>query len=101
MKLNFLKFKKPSLPSLKSLRPQIFDVDLFWFVALGLFLIIFIITTLIGFKLFYSEYYESYKQIKSSENIENIMGIDKLKKAILKRNDFLNQKISLSKDPSM
>lgn len=101
MKIDFLKFKKPSLPSLKSLRPQIFNTDLFWFGALGVALFIFIVTGLIGFKLFYSQYFESYKNGQSTENIENTMNLNKLKNAILKRNNLINQEISLPRDPSM
>ncbi len=100
MKFNFSKFKKKSLPSLRSLRSQIFDVDLFWFVALGLCAVIIIVTISIGFKLFYSQYFGSYKT-SSSENFESTMNIDKLKSAIEKRNIFLNQKISPSHDPSL
>ena len=61
MKLNFLKLKRKGSPPLESLRPPIFDTDLFWFVSLGLGLVIFIITALIGFKLFYPQYSKSYK----------------------------------------
>lgn len=101
MKFNFLKFKKQGLPSLKSLRPQIFDVNLFWFMALGLSLVIFIITGFIGFRLFYSQYSESYKKSGSTENIERTMNINKLKDVILKRNELINQEITLPRDPSM
>jgi len=100
MKFTFLKFKKKGLPSLKSLQPQIFDVDLAWFGLLGLCLIILIITILVGFNLFYSQYFESYKQ-SGSIDVENIMNINKLKSAIDKRNTFINEQISLPRDPSL
>lgn len=101
MKFNFLKFRKKNLPSLESLQPPIFDINLFWFASLGLFLIIFIITAFVGFKFFYSQYFESYKDTKLTENFENIINIDRLKKAINKRNDFINKEISLPRDPSL
>lgn len=101
MKFIFLKLKKKGLPNLKSLKPQIFDIDLFWFVGLGLFLIVVVITGLVGFKLFYSLYTESYKDTKSAENFKNIINIDKLNSAIEKRNNFINQEISVPKDPSI
>src|SRR3989344_2125755 len=101
MKFNFLKLKKKGLPSLKSLKPQIFDIDLFWFVSLGLFLIIVFITSLVGFKLFYSLYTKSYKDTRSTESFKNIINVDKLNGAIEKRNNFINQEISIPKDPSI
>jgi len=101
MKLNFLKFKRNNLPSLKSLRPEIFNVDLFWFISLGLCLIIFIITTLIGFSLFYSLYSESYKQDISNTDFENLINIEKLKSVIEKRNQFVNKAVPSFKDPSL
>jgi hypothetical protein len=102
MKLfNFLNFKKNNLPPLKSLRPPVFDTDFFWFVALGIAVVIFLITALIGFQFFYSQYFESYKQSQSAENYENLIDINKLKSTIEKRNEFLNQEIILPKDPSL
>ena len=101
MKFNFLKLKKKDLPTLKSLQPQIFDVDLFWFEALGLCLIIIIITTLVGFNFFYSQYFESYKNSATIENSENIININKLKGALDKRNIFINKQVTPSRDPSL
>ncbi|MFH0804313.1 MAG: hypothetical protein V1896_01805 [Candidatus Zambryskibacteria bacterium] len=100
MKFNFLKFKKKSMPTLKSLRPKTFDADTLWFASLGLFLIIFVITGFVGFRLFYSQYFESYKETNSSENFKDIINIDRLKNAIEKRNEFINQQISIPRDPS-
>ncbi len=102
MKFTFLKFiKRNNLPPLKSLRPQVFRTDFFWFMALALALAIFIITALIGFKLFYSQYFESYKQSKPDENLENLINIKRIKTAIEKRNSFINKEVSLPSDPSI
>jgi hypothetical protein len=101
MIFNFLKPKKNRLPSLKSLHPPVFDTDLFWFGSLGLGLAIFIIVALIGFKLMYSQYFETYKQSKLPENYNNLINVDKLKSVIEKRNNFLNQQITLPRDPSI
>lgn len=101
MKLDFLKFKKNKLPSLESLRPKIFNIDLFWFSSLGLFLIIFIITAFIGLNLFLPQYFEDYKQSGLTKDFENLINIDRLKNAINKRSDFINKEISLPEDPSI
>lgn len=101
MKFNFLKLKKNCSPSLKSLRPKIFDTNFYWFLTLGLCSVIFIITAVIGFNLFYSQYYESYKNKKPAENFENLININQLKNAIQKRNEFINQKIAPTTDPSL
>jgi hypothetical protein len=101
MKFAFLKKKKDRLPSLKSLRPPVFDVDLFWFAGLGAGFVVLLITAFVSFKLSYSQYFESYKVLKSPENYENPIDINKLERTINKRNDFINQKISLPKDPSL
>jgi hypothetical protein len=100
MKLNFSKLKKNRLPSLKTLRPPIFDVDKFWFVSLGVALVIFLIEALIGFRLMYSQYFENYKESASQENYENLININKLTSAISKRADFLRDQIDLPRDPS-
>jgi hypothetical protein len=98
---NFLKSKNKNIPSLKSLRPLLFDINFFWFLSLVLCSLVLVITFTIGFKLFYSQYFESYKQSSPTENIENIMKIDNLKNAIEQRNEFINQEISLPRDPSV
>jgi hypothetical protein len=61
MKFTFLKFKKQSLPPLKSLRPPVFNIDRFWFASLAVGLVIFFITALIGFKFLYDQYFEITK----------------------------------------
>lgn len=101
MMFNFLKLKKDNAPSLKSLRPKIFDISLYWFLALGLCSIIFVAASIVGFRLFYSQYSESYKNKKPAENFENLININQLKNAIQKRNEFINRQISLPTDPSL
>jgi hypothetical protein len=101
MKLNFLKLKKNHLPPLKSLHPPIFDVDMFWFGSLGLGLIVFLVAASIGLWLSYSQYFESYKKSKSPEDYSSLINIERLKNTTGKRNDFVNQQISLPKDPSV
>jgi hypothetical protein len=101
MKFTFLKLKKNNLPPLKSLRPPIFDTNLFWFLSLGLCVVIFLITAFIGFKLLYSQYFESYKESGPAENYEELINIDQLRDVINKRNGFINQQISLPHDPSL
>jgi hypothetical protein len=100
MKFNLLKSKQNRLPSLKTLRPPIFDVDLFWFSSLGIAFVVFIVTALIGFRLLYNQYFENYKQSVSTEGYENMINTDRLKSSIEKRVNFMNEKISLPKDPS-
>ena len=101
MKFTFLKPKKDNLPKLKSLRPGIFDIDSYWFLSLGLFLAIFIITALIGFKFFYSQYFETYKQSGNGEDFKNLIDINGLQIAIGKRTNFINATTTLPKDPSL
>lgn len=99
--LKFLKLKKDALPPLKSLRPPIFDTDLYWFVSLGACLLIFVLTAFVGFWLFYSQYFERYKKDWSAENFENMINIEKLNRVIEKRNEFINKETSLPEDPSL
>jgi hypothetical protein len=98
---NFLKPKKDRLPKVKTLRPDIFNVNLIWYEILSVVFIIFIITCLVGFNFAYSQYFESYKQVKSPENYENLINIKHIKSVIETRNNFLNSSISLPKDPSL
>ena len=101
MKFNFLKFKKKGLPSLESLKPQIFNTELFWFAGLGVCLLVIIIATLVGFNLFYYQYTEGYKGTQSTVNFDKIIDAGKLNSAIDKRNDFINATSTLPKDPSL
>ena len=66
---------KESLPSLKSLRPKIFDIDKSWFMGLGLCFLILFVAAFIGFKIFYNQYFETYKNVKSSESYDNIINV--------------------------
>ncbi len=101
MKFTFLKLKKNRLPELKSLRPPIFDIEKFWFASLSVGFVILLVTAFIGFQFLYQQYFSTYKAQVSSENYESLINIDKLKDAILKRNNFVNQEFSLPKDPSL
>ncbi len=101
MNFDFLKLKKNSLPSLKSLRPPIFYTDLYWFVSLGVCFVIILIMILVGFKLFYSQYIEDYKKSTITENLDSLINVNKLKSVIEKRNNFINKEISLPPYPSI
>lgn len=99
MKLTFLKLNRDKSPSLKSLRPQLFNINLLWFICLGVILIILIIMALIGFNFFHYQYYEDYKNITPFESTD-LINIEKLKNVIEKRDGFINKEISLPPDPS-
>ncbi|KKR28237.1 MAG: hypothetical protein UT61_C0054G0009 [Candidatus Woesebacteria bacterium GW2011_GWA1_39_8] len=101
MKFSALKFRKNNGPSLSSLRPALFDVNSHWFVGLGIFFAILIITALIGLKLFYLVYSESYKKETPREVLENLVDINKLKNTIEKRNNFIIGTSTLPGDPSL
>lgn len=101
MKFTFLKFKKNDLPPLKSLRPQVFDTDLFWYLSLGVCFLFFLVMALVGFNLSYSQYFESYKNSVPVENPGSIINADRLKSAIEKRNEFINKETILPKDLSL
>ncbi|MEK7635120.1 MAG: hypothetical protein AAB446_01670 [Patescibacteria group bacterium] len=101
MKFTFSKFKKDLTPSLKSLRPPIFDIETFWFMSLSIGFIIFLVTALVGFKFLYDQYFGNYKISVPSENYENIINIKSLESAINKRNTFVNQETLLPRDPSL
>jgi hypothetical protein len=103
MKMKFLSLKlnKEKLPQLGSLRPPIFPTEKFWFYTLGLCLAIILLTAFIGGKIFYSQYFETYKKSGSSENYDNLINMGRLKATIEKRNEFLNQEVSIPKDPSL
>lgn len=101
MKFNFLKFKNKNLPSLKSLRPPIFNIDSYWFFSLGVFFALLVFMALVGFKLFYSQYFEDYKEITVTENSDDPINVSKLKSVIEKRNYFINRETVLPPDPSL
>ncbi|KKP56316.1 MAG: hypothetical protein UR50_C0004G0017 [Parcubacteria group bacterium GW2011_GWC1_34_10] len=101
MKLTILKFfKKDKLPPLDSLRPRSFRFEHFWFISLWLWFVVFIIMAVVSVKLFCSQYFEDYKQSRTEESLENIINVAKLKNTTEKRNDFINEDISLPNDPS-
>jgi hypothetical protein len=99
MKFEF-KFKNKK-PLLKSARPPIFDTNFYWFASLILCFVVFIITAVVGFNLFYSQYYETYKKAEPVEDFGNLINVEELKSAVEKRNALINQKIPLSRDPSL
>jgi hypothetical protein len=98
---NFLKTKKNRIPSLKSLRPPLFSVDFFWFGSLGIAITIFLIAAFVGFRFWYAQYFETYKQSQPTETYDSLINVDRLKSATQKRSNFLNQPLSLPKDPSL
>lgn len=100
MKLTFLKLNRDKSLSLKSLRPQLFNINLLWFFCLGVILIMIIIMALVGFNFFRYQYFEDYKNITPFESTD-LISIEKLKNTIQKRNDFVNKEISLPPDPSI
>lgn len=101
MKFLFLKFKKNDVPLLSSLRSRLFDTDKFWFLSLSLFFIIFIITAVIGFKLFYGIYFENYEKAQITETSDDLINITRLKSSIQKRADFITASTTLPRDPSL
>lgn len=101
MKFSLLKFKKNNTPPLSSLRPALFDINLYWFVALGLFCAIFLVTALIGFQLFYSVYSESYKKDMSGSVAEDIINVSKLKSSVETRINFIMEESPLPRDPAL
>lgn len=100
MKFNFLKFKKDNLPSLESLKSEVFNVDKFWFMTLVLCFVILLITAMVGFKLFCFLYFESYKN-SAPEDFGNMINVERLKSSIEKRKNFVNEQITLPRDPSI
>lgn len=102
MKLFLLKpNNKENLPSLKTLRPKIFDIDKSWFMGLGLSFLILLVTAFIGFKLFYGQYFETYRNVKPSENYDNIIDTSRLGNVIDKRIGFINKERVSLEDPSL
>lgn len=101
MNFNFLKLKKEKVLSPKSLKPKAFDIDFYWFVALGFCVLIFLIMAFVGAKLFYNQYFETYKKNKSAVNIEDLLNINQLKTAVQKRGEFINKEFTPSRDPSL
>lgn len=101
MKLPTLKFKRDNNPKIDSLRPAIFDISSRWYKILGLFFVALTLILLVGFKLFRTVYYETYKTEVSSENYNSLIGVNKLKDVVAKRENFIKQKVDLPPDPSL
>lgn len=99
--MNIFKFKKNSLPELGPFRSPIFNQTKYWGISLFLFFVLLIATTIIGFNLFRSVYTESYKKDAPVINGEELIGAEKLKKAVDKRNQILNSPKLSPKDPSV
>lgn len=100
MKLSFSKFNKNRLPPPEVLRPKLFEVSKFWFIGLGLSIFIFLVVTFVGLKLFYNQYFKNQDELKFTENVENLMSIDRLKKAVEKRNTSINAQLPATNDPA-
>lgn len=101
MNFNFSKFKREKVLSPKSLKPKNFDVDFYWFVALGVCSLVFLAMAFVGAKLFYNQYFETYKENKLTVNIEELLNINQLKTAVEKRNELINKEFAPSRDPSL
>lgn len=101
--MKFLNFtsKKDTKPALGRFRPMLFDIKFYWGVCLLLFILIIVITAVIGSMIFYSEYTEDYKVNSEGSNTGNLINTEKLKNLINKRNDFINQPVPILKDPSI
>ncbi len=99
--MNIFKFKKNSAPAISSLRPLIFNQTKHWSLILVLFFLILFVTAIVGFNLFRSVYTESYKKDIPLISGEELINAKRLKSAVDKRKEFLNQPVSLPKDPSM
>lgn len=100
MKFSFSKFNKNHLPSPETLRPKVFEVNKFWFLGLGLSIFVFLVVAFVGLKLFYNQYFKNQNELKFTENVENLMNIDRLKKAVEKRNIFINTQLPATNDPA-
>lgn len=96
----FFKKNKNRSPSLKSLHSSVFNVEKFWFLSLGVTFFIIVFTALLGIQLAYPQYFESYKKNNQTEDNNNYINVDRLNRAIEKRNNLINQEIFLPKDPS-
>lgn len=99
--MKFLKIKKNIVPSLKSLKPAIFNTDAYWDLSLGIFIVLAILIGTIGLRLFWRQYFENYSEFKFRENIEEVMNIGRLKSAVEERNEFLNKEIIIPRNPSL
>lgn len=101
MKFFNLKLRKDKIPSLKSLRMPLFNIELYWLLILLISFLIIFFTVGIGFKLFYNEYFEGYKNTISTEQFGDILNIQRLERVIEKRNEFINASTTIPRDPSI
>jgi len=103
MNFEFLKIKtkKQKIPSITKLRPKLFDTNVFWFLGLGASSIVFIVTAFIGAKLFYMQSSESFRESTNENNFDNVIDTNIIKNAVEKRETFINQKISIPRNPSI
>jgi hypothetical protein len=68
---------------------------------LGLCALVIVVTIIVGLRLFYFQYSEGYKEPVSTESLESLVNINKLKSAIEDRNGMIDKEIPISKDPSI
>lgn len=101
MTFNFLKFKKDKTLSLKSLKSEIFDVNLAWSYVLIVSFVMLAIMIFVGFKLFYFQYTEGYKHTQPDEGFANLVNTERLKNVVQKRVEFIGQQPQLPRDPSI
>lgn len=99
--MNPFKFKRKKTLSFESVRPPIFNDAKYWTLILLVFFAILFATTIAGFKLFHSVYTESYKKDIPVISADEVISAKKLKSLIGKRQELLDQKITLPEDPSM
>lgn len=101
MKLNFSKSGNKSIPSVKSLRPVVFNVGRYWYASLGSLVVATLVFGAVGFWFFYIQYFENSSESKMNENLGNVINTERLKSVIEGRNEFINGQISLPEDPSL
>lgn len=101
MNFSFLKFNRNTMPQNSSLRPLIFNVNLYWFLILIISLLVFIFGAALGFKLFSTLYLESYKKDNSNLSANDVLDIKRLEKNIENRNKFLTSPREILPDPSI
>src|SRR3989344_6226660 len=98
---DFIKnLNKKKLPSPKSVRPVIFNIEMRLVLALALFFVILVVTTLVGFRLFHYIYFEQYKKEISPDNFRNLINMEMLNDAIEQRNKNINRGVTIPRDPS-
>ena len=89
------------MPENSSLRPLIFNVNLYWFLILLCSLFVFIFGAALGFKLFSTLYLESYKKDSYGLNANNIVDLKRLERNIENRQKFITSPKEIPADPSI